>query len=325
MKEFLKHFEEKVFPDIKDLINIRRENPEFFTESELSKNAFLSTLKTNFMKAAKEHRLEDSASKLFEGYEKRFREANPNMEMLASNNDVVNPFSAPLVKKDDYGSGVGTLLQDNVSSISRQPKTDYVKENNTKVMTKYGITPNSSKPAEKPETPKTSNADNLISAVDRFRMKKSVSKDDVYTLMKSVTKFVEDYTPTEKYEGEIPEYDMSIFKSLPNRFSKKMQNLISAVALNVGISGVLTKSSFYGDHNTTTIKKNKMTEHKRMILQLLARNNKMTIPELAKHIQIAERNIELNIKDLEMDGVLEHEGPDNAGRWVVKDAPPVDD
>ncbi|MBR2281270.1 MAG: winged helix-turn-helix transcriptional regulator [Spirochaetales bacterium] len=60
-----------------------------------------------------------------------------------------------------------------------------------------------------------------------------------------------------------------------------------------------------------------MNETQKRILELLASKPDMTAVELSKHIGIASRNIEANMKTLKQLGLLVRHGSTKAGHWEV--------
>lgn len=55
-----------------------------------------------------------------------------------------------------------------------------------------------------------------------------------------------------------------------------------------------------------------------MILELLAGNPAMTQTELMKELDLSRKQIQKDIKELREKGILEREGSNRNGRWIVK-------
>ncbi len=53
------------------------------------------------------------------------------------------------------------------------------------------------------------------------------------------------------------------------------------------------------------------------ILRLVAKNQRITIAELAQAIGVTPRSIERNIKNLQTQGRLKRVGPDKGGHWDI--------
>jgi len=66
------------------------------------------------------------------------------------------------------------------------------------------------------------------------------------------------------------------------------------VGINVGINEVQTK-----------------------IITVIRENPSVTIPELAKKVGIANRNVEKNLKFLKENGIIVREGAKKKGKWIV--------
>lgn len=63
----------------------------------------------------------------------------------------------------------------------------------------------------------------------------------------------------------------------------------------------------------------KGTERKQVILELLAENPTMTQRKLMEEMNLTRKQIQKDMKELQEEGVLEREGTNRNGRWIVKE------
>lgn len=61
----------------------------------------------------------------------------------------------------------------------------------------------------------------------------------------------------------------------------------------------------------------KLSDTQRIIIQSMVVNNKITLSELAKFINISQRGIEKNVKMLQDNGFIRRVGPAKGGHWEV--------
>ncbi len=62
----------------------------------------------------------------------------------------------------------------------------------------------------------------------------------------------------------------------------------------------------------------KGAERKQAILEFLTENPKMTQTQLMKEMDLTRKQIQKDIKELQENGVLEREGSNRNGHWVIK-------
>ena len=61
-----------------------------------------------------------------------------------------------------------------------------------------------------------------------------------------------------------------------------------------------------------------VTERQQIILDLIVKNNRMTIPEMSLKIKVTERTIKRDIAILQKLGLLSREGGRKDGIWVIQ-------
>lgn len=61
-----------------------------------------------------------------------------------------------------------------------------------------------------------------------------------------------------------------------------------------------------------------VTERQRIILDLIVKNNRITIPEMSLRIKVTERTIKRDIAILQKLGFLSREGGRKEGIWVIQ-------
>ena len=60
-----------------------------------------------------------------------------------------------------------------------------------------------------------------------------------------------------------------------------------------------------------------MNDTQRRIMEMLSKDNQLSAAKLAEKIGIARRNIEVNIKNLKIKGILVRHGSPKNGYWEV--------
>lgn len=61
----------------------------------------------------------------------------------------------------------------------------------------------------------------------------------------------------------------------------------------------------------------KLTDNQNEIINLIRKNQKISIVEIAERIEMAEKNVEINLRKLKNKGVIKRVGPDKGGYWEV--------
>jgi len=62
-----------------------------------------------------------------------------------------------------------------------------------------------------------------------------------------------------------------------------------------------------------------VTDGESAVLELLLKDGRLTMPKLADMLFVSRKTIATRIKRLKEKGLLEREGSDRAGRWIVKE------